>query len=146
MSLAPLPPRSAAQSIQLPQHLDAVRSKLVHLIDALSTLLSQLHYLSLSTPEPTTANPGILPYPDLLSRYNLLLSHFTSLSSLLSSVGDPREQERRKEDRGRDEKRERWEGSLVVPAVQVEEQQDWIVGMLLRTKQVRSLSRPSLLQ
>lgn len=62
---------------------------------------------------------------------------------MLSSVGDPREQERRKEDRGRDEKRERWEGSLVVPAVQVEEQQDWIVGMLLRTKQVRlvSLSR-----
>lgn len=38
--------------------------------------------------------------------------------------------------RGRDLKVEKWSGRVVVPGVNVEESKDWIVGMLLRTKQV----------
>ena len=134
----PLPPRTAAQSIAVPQSLDAVRSKLLQLIEALNSLLSQLHYLSLSTPVPSASQPGLLSYPELISRYNLLLSHFSSLGGLLSDGEQQQAQQRRKEDRGRDAKREKWEGSLVVPAEEVAESRDWVVGMLLRTKQVRS--------
>lgn len=137
-SLPPLPPLSAVQSITIPSDLDAVRSKLVQLIDVLSTLLAQLHYLSLTSPEPSTAHPGILPYTDLLNRYNLVLSHVSSLGALLSSQNDSREKERKGKDKGRDPKKEKWSASAVAPAIQVEADRDWIVGMLLRTKQVRS--------
>lgn len=134
-ALPPLPSLSAVQSITIPSDLDAVRSKLVQLIDVLSTLLAQLHYLSLTSPEPSTAHPGILPYTDLLNRYNLVLSHVASLSSFLSSQSDPREKERKGKDKGRDPKKEKWDASLVAPAVPVETDRDWIVGTLLRTKQ-----------
>lgn len=136
-SLPPLPPLSAVQSITIPSDLDAVRSKLVQLIDVLSTLLAQLHYLSLTSPEPSTAHPGILPYTDLLNRYNLVLSHVSSLGALLSSHGDPREKDRKGKDRGRDPRKEKWDASAVAPATQVEADRDWVVGTLLRTKQVR---------
>lgn len=112
--------------------LDALRLKLVQLIDQINTLQVQLHHASLSTPEPSTSNPGILPWSDLLARYNLLLSQVVGLGSLLSSVG-----EERKTGEAKDRKRDKWEGSAVAPAVEVEESKDWIVGMLLRTKQVR---------
>ncbi|KAK4048115.1 hypothetical protein OIV83_004985 [Microbotryomycetes sp. JL201] len=134
-----LPPRNAAQQVNVPADLDAVRAKLVQLIDQLSTVLSQLHYLQQTTPDPTTATPGILGYNDLLARYNLMLSHFVTLASLLSSDANQANNGARPQfkpqDRGRDPKKEKWSGSVVVPAVPVEEQKDWLVGMLLRTKQ-----------
>lgn len=129
---------SSAVAPTFPPDLDGLRIKLVSLIDALTSLQSQLLYLSSSTPQPTTRAPGILPYPDLLNRYNLLLSHVVSLGSLLSSVGDGREVKRGEE--GRDKKREVWDGAVVVPASELEEAKDWIVGVLLRTKQVRAIS------
>lgn len=49
------------------------------------------------------------------------------------------EEGRKKKVEEGDRKRDKWEGRLVVPRVQVEESQDWIVGMLLRTKQVRGI-------
>lgn len=36
----------------------------------------------------------------------------------------------------KDKKKEKWDNVVVVPRVNVEESRDWIVGMLLRTKQV----------
>ncbi|KAM0790984.1 hypothetical protein ACM66B_004284 [Microbotryomycetes sp. NB124-2] len=136
-----LPPRNAAQQVNIPADLDAVRGKLVQLIDQLSTVLSQLHYLQQTTPDPTTSAPGILGYNDLLARYNLMLSHMVTLASLLSSDASlshnsaALSQHVRPQDRGRDSKKEKWSASIVVPAVPVEEQKDWLVGMLLRTKQ-----------
>ncbi|BGP03078.1 LigA [Rhodotorula toruloides ATCC 204091] len=130
--------------------LDPLRLRLVQLIDAVTGLHSQLSYLAFSAPTPSTANPGILPFPELVARYNLLLTHLSALQGLLSSEGDKereRERERqegmqggaagrkRRAERDRDVKRERWESVSVVPAEKVDEAKDWLVGMLLRTKQ-----------
>ncbi|BGP27270.1 hypothetical protein JCM10295v2_006234 [Rhodotorula toruloides] len=130
--------------------LDPLRLRLVQLIDAVTGLLSQLSYLAFSAPTPSSANPGILPFPELVARYNLLLTHLSALHGLLSSEGDKereRERERqegiqggaagrkRRAERDRDIKRERWESVSVVPAEKVDEAKDWLVGMLLRTKQ-----------
>ncbi|KAL8292752.1 hypothetical protein RQP46_001364 [Phenoliferia psychrophenolica] len=116
-----------------PPSLDALRLKLVQLIDALTQLQSHLRYLADSTAQPSTRNPGILPYPDLLARYNLLLSHVVSMGTLLSSVNDGREVKKGEE--GIDRKKDVWDSAVVVPGEQVEEAKDWIVGVLLRTKQ-----------
>lgn len=117
--------------------LDPLRLKLVQLVDSIADTQGQLHFASISTPQPSTQAPGVLPWHDLLARYNLLLSHALGLGTLLSSVGDNREPKRGEE--GRDKKKEIWDGSVVVPAEPVEESKDWLVGMLLRTKQVRHL-------
>ncbi|GAA5972957.1 hypothetical protein JCM11641_000338 [Rhodosporidiobolus odoratus] len=128
--------------------LDLLRLRLVKLIDALTVLHSQLSYLSFSTPTPTSLTPGLLPFQDLVARYNLLLSHLTAVQGLLSSQADkekegerdreqgPLGQRRKRKDKDRDLKRERWEAVSVVPAVPVDEGKDWLVGMLLRTKQI----------
>lgn len=113
--------------------IDSLRLKLVQLIEQVDTLSSQIHFASISTPEPSTSNPGIPPYSDLLARYNLLLSHLVGLSALLSSVGDKREPKRGETP---DLKKHKWESLLVAPRQEVEESKDWLVGMLLRTKQV----------
>lgn len=135
-----------------PPPLDPLRTKLVHLIDQIHFLHSHLQHLALSTPAPSTSAPGILPFPDLLNRYNLLLAAIVGLGGLLSDVAlrertrDERrragkaEETTRERDAWRDVKRERWEGAVVVPAREVEESKEWIVGLLLRTKQVRLLS------
>ncbi|GAA5826629.1 hypothetical protein JCM11251_002826 [Rhodosporidiobolus azoricus] len=130
--------------------LDPLRLRLVQLIDALTVLHSQLSYLAYqATPAsgPSTAAPGVLPFPEIVGRYNLLLTHLTAVQGLLSSQGEKdREMEkereegggatrRKRKDRDRDLKRERWESVSVVPAVEVDEGRDWMVGMLLRTKQ-----------
>ncbi|GAA5900059.1 hypothetical protein JCM6882_002602 [Rhodosporidiobolus microsporus] len=128
--------------------LDPLRLRLVQLIDALTILHSQLSYLAFNTPAagPSSAAPGVLPFPELVGRYNLLLTHLTAVQGLLSSQGEKdRETEkereegaaarRKRKDRDRDVKRERWEAVSVVPAVEVDEGRDWMVGMLLRTKQ-----------
>ncbi|SCV69458.1 BQ2448_2478 [Microbotryum intermedium] len=135
-ALPPLAPPHQPQSIA-PNELDAVRLKLVQLIDSIQLLLSQVHYLSSTVPTPSTQHPGLLSYNELISRYNLILSHVAALGGLLSSVGDPREVERRyrSSEPRRDPKAEKWKGSLVVPAVSVEPAKDWVVGTLLRTKQ-----------
>ncbi|SCZ97185.1 BZ3500_MvSof-1268-A1-R1_Chr4-2g07046 [Microbotryum saponariae] len=135
-ALPPLAPPHQPQSIA-PNELDAVRLKLVQLIDSIQLLLSQVHYLSSTVPTPSMQHPGLLSYNELISRYNLILSHVAALGGLLSSVGNPRESERRYRsgEPKRDPKAERWKGSLVVPAVSVEPAKDWVVGTLLRTKQ-----------
>ncbi|KDE04815.1 hypothetical protein MVLG_04779 [Microbotryum lychnidis-dioicae p1A1 Lamole] len=135
-ALPPLAPPHQPQSIA-PNELDAVRLKLVQLIDSIQLLLSQVHYLSSTVPSPSTQHPGLLSYNEVISRYNLILSHVAALGGLLSSVGNPREAERRYRngEPKRDPKAERWKGSLVVPAVSVEPAKDWVVGTLLRTKQ-----------
>ncbi|BGP34977.1 hypothetical protein JCM10296v2_006801 [Rhodotorula toruloides] len=130
--------------------LDPLRLRLVQLIDAVTGLHSQLSYVAFSAPTPSTANPGILSFPELAARYNLLLTHLSALQGLLSSEGDKereRERERqegmqggaagrkRRAERDRDVKRERWESVSIVPAEKVDEAKDWLVGMLLRTKQ-----------
>ncbi|KAK4055420.1 hypothetical protein OIO90_003258 [Microbotryomycetes sp. JL221] len=139
-----LPARTEPQQIQVPQDLDSVRSKLVQLIDQLSTVLSQLQYLQLTTPDPSTTQPGLLSYHDLLNRFNLMLSHVVTLGSLLSSRDQLQQQysanvapqqQLKPQDRGRDPRKEKWQASVVVPSVAIDEQKDWLVGMLLRTKQ-----------
>lgn len=145
------PAVAGAQRGSLPD-LDPLRLRLVQLIDAVTGLHTQLAYLAFSAPTPSTVNPGILPFPELIARYNLLLTHLSALQGLLSSEGDKeREMERerqegmqggaagrrRRAERDRDLKRERWESVSVVPAEKVDEAKDWLVGMLLRTKQVR---------
>ncbi|GAA5853128.1 hypothetical protein JCM8547_000210 [Rhodosporidiobolus lusitaniae] len=137
----------------LPPNLDPLRLRLVQLIDALALLHSHLSYLAYSSPlPPSTAQPGLLSFPELVGRYQLLLTHLGAVQGLLSSQQEKeREKERdreeggglaqggggrrRKRDDGRDAKREKWESVAVVPAVEVDEAKDWMVGMLLRTKQ-----------
>lgn len=115
-------------------HLDSVRLKLVQLIDSLTTLQSALWAASQSTSEPSSANAGVPSWPELLSRYNILLSHVVGLGGVMSGLGEG-------PSAGRDVRRERWEASTVVPAVEVDEGTDYVVGMLLRTKQVSRLDR-----
>lgn len=134
--------------------LDPLRLRLVQLIDAVTVLHTQLSYLAFHSPTPSTANPGVLAFPELVARYNTLLTHLTALQALLSSEQDKdkeRERERhegtqggaqgrrRRAERDRDLKRDKWDSLAVVPAGKVDEANDWIVGMLLRTKQVRPL-------
>ncbi|GAA5962987.1 hypothetical protein JCM21900_004333 [Sporobolomyces salmonicolor] len=129
--------------------LDPVRTKLAQAITAIVFLQDQLHYLSLNTPTPSTAQPGILPFPELLNRYTLLLTHLTALGNLLSSQAENEKERDRDREEGaagtgaprrrrkdeRDARREKWDSLSVVPAVEVDEAKDWLVGMLLRTKQ-----------
>ncbi|BGP19561.1 hypothetical protein JCM10213_000161 [Rhodosporidiobolus nylandii] len=152
-SQAPQGAQQAGAAMQTPSghalpDLDPLRLRLVKLIDALSGLHSQLEFLRYSTPTPSSAAPGVLPFPELVARYNLLLTHLTAVQGLLSSQQEKeKEQEREREegaqagsrrnrkDKDRDLKRERWDAVSVVPAVEVDEAKDWLVGMLLRTKQ-----------
>ncbi|GAA5866771.1 hypothetical protein JCM1840_004261 [Sporobolomyces johnsonii] len=143
-SLQPTPGQPAV----LPD-LDPLRTKLAQAITAIVFLQDQLHFLSLNSPTPSTAHPGILPFPELLSRYTLLLTHLTALGNLLSSqaenekdrdrdrdegpAGTGAQRRRRKDDT--DARRDKWDSLSVVPAVEVDEAKDWLVGMLLRTKQ-----------
>lgn len=122
-------------SVADPKTIDSVRLKLVQLLDSITTLQNQLHHYSLAAPEPSSANPGLPAWPDLLARFNLLLSHVVGLGALMTGVGDPRGAGQG----GRDVKRERWEESTVAPREPIEESKDWLVGMLLRTKQVGCL-------
>jgi len=115
-----------------PKSIDSVRLKLVQLVDSITVLQNQVHHYSISAQEPTTQNPGVPAWPELLARFNLLLSHVVGLGALMSSVGDPAPAG----PGGRDLKRERWEQSTVAPREPIEESKDWLVGMLLRTKQV----------
>ncbi len=114
--------------------IDSVRLKLVQLLDSLTILQNQLHHYNLAAPEPSSQNPGLPPWPDLLARFNLLLSHVVGLGALMTSIGDPAAQGRGQG--GRDVKRDKWEQSTVAPRETIEENKDWLVGMLLRTKQV----------
>lgn len=114
--------------------IDSVRLKLVQLLDSLTILQNQLHHYNLAAPEPTSQTPGLPPWPDLLARFNLLLSHVVGLGGLMTSIGDPAMQGRPQG--GRDLKRDKWEQSTVAPRETIEENKDWLVGMLLRTKQV----------
>ncbi|GAA6009628.1 hypothetical protein JCM10207_004131 [Rhodosporidiobolus poonsookiae] len=124
-----------------PPDLDPLRHRLVQLIDQLS-LLS--HHLALL---PSLSGA---PFADLVQRHALLVTHLSAVQGLLSSQADKdKELEReraegsagaqvgrkRRRERERDPKRERWESVSVVPREEVDEANDWIVGMLLRTKQ-----------
>lgn len=119
-------------SVSDTKSIDSVRLKLVQLLDSITILQNQLHHYSLIAQEPTSQNPGLPPWPDLLGRYNLLLSHVVGLGALMTSIGDPKGPGQG----GRDLKRERWEQSTVAPREQIQDSKDWLVGMLLRTKQV----------
>ncbi|GAA5940532.1 hypothetical protein JCM3775_004820 [Rhodotorula graminis] len=130
--------------------LDPLRLRLVQLIDAVTTLHTHLSFLAFHSPTPSTANPGLPAFADLVQRYNTLLTHLTALQGLVSSQQDrdkDRERERDEGEQGgalgrrtraqrdRDLKREKWDSLAVVPTDKVDESRDWIVGMLLRTKQ-----------
>ncbi|GAA5899879.1 uncharacterized protein JCM6883_006021 [Sporobolomyces salmoneus] len=129
------------KSNQIPD-LDLLRPRLAQLINSISTLTSHLLHAFHNSP-PSSTIPPTLPFPDLLNRYSLLISQFNSLIGLISSQSDlererDRPQEanvgkRRKEER--DVKRDKWAGVSIVPREPVEESKDWIVGLLLRTKQ-----------
>ncbi|GAA6060176.1 hypothetical protein JCM10212_005177 [Sporobolomyces blumeae] len=135
--------------------LDSLRPRLAQTITAISLLTDHLAYL-LHTSPPT--HPQTLPFPDLLNRYNLLVTHLNALATTLSSVNDlerERDRERldlaaasssytgtngtttrrRRRDDARDPKRDRWDSVAVVPSGPVDEAKDWIVGLLSRTKQ-----------
>ncbi|KAM0746900.1 hypothetical protein T439DRAFT_305791 [Meredithblackwellia eburnea MCA 4105] len=130
-------PVVSASAYAVPADLDNLRLKLVQLIDAISTLQSLLHYASISTPQPSTARPGLPNYSDLLTRYNILLSHIGGLGAILSSLSDEKRvpEKERDKDAGTDKKKDEWDSNVVVPAVGIEEAKEWIVGVLLRTKQ-----------
>ncbi|GAA5853551.1 hypothetical protein JCM9279_001311 [Rhodotorula babjevae] len=130
--------------------LDPLRLRLVQLIDAVTTLHTHLSFLAFHSPSPSTLNPGLPAFSDLVARYNTLLTHLTALQGLVSSQQDrdkDRDRDRdegeqggalgrrRRQDRDRDLKREKWDALAVVPTDKVDESRDWIVGMLLRTKQ-----------
>ncbi|GAA6052947.1 hypothetical protein JCM3770_006748 [Rhodotorula araucariae] len=153
-SSAATPARNGTQAgqgaAQAAPDFDSLRLRLVQLIDAVTVLHTQLSYLAFHSPTPSSANPGLLPFPELVARYNTLLTHITALQGLLSSEQDKekeRERERdegaqggaagrrRRAERDRDMKREKWDSLSIVPADKVDEAKDWIVGMLLRTKQ-----------
>ena len=126
-----------------PPDLDLLRPRLAQLITSLSTLTSHLLHTFHSSP-PSSTIPPTLPFPDLLNRYSLLISQFNSFISLISSQSDlererdrPQESGKRRPKEERDNKRDKWSSSVVVPKESVEESKDWIVGLLLRTKQVR---------
>jgi len=131
--------------------LDLLRPRLAQLINSISTLTSHLIHSFHNSP-PSSTIPPTLPFPDLLNRYSLLISQFNSLIGLISSQGDlERERDRPQEGGGaisqgkrrkeeRDTKRDRWAGVSIVPREPVEESKDWIVGLLLRTKQVEHTS------
>lgn len=139
---------------QLPD-LDLLRPRLAQLVTSISTLTSHLLHAFHNSP-PTSTIPPTLPFPDLLSRYSLLISQFNSLIGLISSQSDlererdrppedgPVSSKRRKEER--DVKRDKWAGVSIVPREPVEESKDWIVGLLLRTKQVGVLISDSIEQ
>lgn len=137
--------------------LDPLRLRLVQLIDAVALLHSQLEYLAYSPAPPSTAHPGLLPFPDLVARYSLLLTNLSAVQNLLSSEQDKERQlererregaqggaeaRRRRAERDRDLKREKWDSLAVVPAHPVDEAKDWVVGTLLRTKQVGLAALP----
>jgi hypothetical protein len=130
---------------QLPD-LDLLRPRLAQLINSISTLTSHLLH-AFHNSRPSSTIPPTLPFPDLLNRYSLLIAQFNSLIGLISSQGDlERERDRPQESTGkrrkeeRDVKRDKWAGVSIVPREPVEESKDWIVGLLLRTKQVSSFA------
>ncbi|GAA6008110.1 hypothetical protein JCM11491_001889 [Sporobolomyces phaffii] len=131
------------EGVQAPD-LDLLRPRLAQLINSISTLTAHLVHAFHASP-PTSTVPPTLAFPDLLNRYSLLISQFNSLVGLISSQGDlererdrpqdgptPAAKRRREE---RDTKRDKWAGVSIVPRDPVEESKDWIVGLLLRTKQ-----------
>ncbi|GAA5996791.1 hypothetical protein JCM5350_007791 [Sporobolomyces pararoseus] len=135
---------------QLPD-LDLLRPRLAQLINSISNLTSHLLHSFHNSP-PSSSIPPTLPFPDLLNRYSLLISQFNSLIGLISSQGDlERERDRpqegatragagttttgKRKKEERDTKRDKWAGVSIVPSEPVEESKDWIVGLLLRTKQ-----------
>lgn len=151
LSLAPTLPfdhstmQNTLEPRQIPD-LDLLRPRLAQLINSISTLTSHLLHAFHNSP-PSSTIPPTLPFPDLLNRYSLLIAQFNSLIGLISSQGDlERERDRPQESTGkrrkeeRDVKRDKWAGVSIVPREPVEESKDWIVGLLLRTKQVSSFS------
>ncbi|GAA5968994.1 hypothetical protein JCM3765_002277 [Sporobolomyces pararoseus] len=133
------------ETTQLPD-LDLLRPRLAQLINSISTLTSHLLHAFHNSP-PSSSIPPTLPFPDLLNRYSLLISQFNSLIGLISSQGDLERERDRPQEGGagtttgkrkreeRDTKRDKWAGVSIVPREPVEESKDWIVGLLLRTKQ-----------
>ena len=120
------------------QDLDPLRLRLVQLIDAVSHLQSQLAAYQ-HHPSPTHALP---PFLELVNRYNLLLTNLAAIHRLVSSEQDQQDQLQpppRRAGESADPKRDKWDSLAVVPAHRVDESKDWIVGTLLRTKQVRLL-------
>lgn len=139
--------------------LDPLRLRLVQLIDAVSHLHAQLEHLAYAQQQQSQYGTAALPpFTDLVNRYNLLVTHLAAIHRLVSSEQDQQQQQQRlaaepdptarrrlleREPLGRDSKRDKWDALAVVPATRIDEARDWIVGTLLRTKQV-SL-RPPLL-
>lgn len=127
--------------------LDLLRPRLAQLITSLSTFTSHLLHTYHSTPPSNSTIPPTLPFPDLITRYSLLISQFNSFISLISSQSDlERERDRpllsdsnnkRRRIEEKDLKRDKWSSTVIVPRNSVDESKDWIVGLLLRTKQVK---------
>lgn len=114
------------------QDLDPLRLRLVQLIDAVSHLQSQLAAYQHHPSPPTQALP---PFLELVNRYNLLLTNLAAIHRLVSSEQDHQQQDQLQAGRA-DPKRDKWDSLAVVPAHRVDEAKDWIIGTLLRTKQV----------
>ncbi|GAA5939223.1 uncharacterized protein JCM15063_004458 [Sporobolomyces koalae] len=128
--------------------LDLLRPRLAQVITSISTLTGHLlHTLHACPPQSTV--PPTLPFSDLLNRYSLLIAQVTSLVGLVSSQIDlERDRDRpasssdptrasttKRRQVERDTKRDKWGSVAIVPREPVEESRDWIVGLLLRTKQ-----------
>ncbi|KAG0150828.1 hypothetical protein CROQUDRAFT_37864 [Cronartium quercuum f. sp. fusiforme G11] len=120
--------------------LDTIRSKLVQLIEAITTFRFQLETL------PHT--PNSLPYPDLISKFLILLNHTEALSQALNTpaASKPLNRFELPQVRAEREERSKWEdgpskrsliGNLaIVPRglEGLEDGKEWIVGVLTRTK------------
>lgn len=114
------------------------------MIDSIATLQAQIE-----AGDYYGGGPGMMmPYSELLSRFNVLVSHAHSLSSFLVPP-PPLEDETRRQKFATNWEREEtlrerqrledktFANVLVHPATkEVEEERDWLVGALLRTKQV----------
>lgn len=127
---------NAAMNRNRNQDLDPLRLRLVQLIDAVSHLQSQLAAYQHHPP-----TQGLPPFLELVNRYNLLLTNLAAIHRLVSSEQDQQDQLQppRRAGESADPKRDKWDSLAVVPAHRVDEAKDWIIGTLLRTKQVRAL-------
>ncbi|GAA5877786.1 hypothetical protein JCM3774_000757 [Rhodotorula dairenensis] len=135
-----------SSSMTLNGELDPLRLRLVQLIDAVSHLSAQLEHLAYAQPQPHL-HLQLPPFTDLVSRYNLLVTHLSAIQRLVSSEQDQHQLRlaaeavpsstatRRFEALHADPKRDKWDALAVVPATRIDEARDWIVGTLLRTKQ-----------
>lgn len=153
----------AAQSTDVTPLLAPMRSLLTSL-QSFHGLLQAVLYASHAHQRAAGARsagsgvPPLPPYEDLLARFSSILGHLVALGRQLTdargmndddddtesglglSSSDEDDDDKDEHGRKRDRRKEKWLNALVVPAKEIDEAREWLVGMLLRTKEVSPVS------